>query len=495
MSSKKVLLLVGIFILLCFSVALFSFWAYSRAVSKNIQVKYYPPLETNKNLKYGEVVFLSDYPVVRTYFLKNIKFFPQIKGDFYFQNEVKYFFGKKAFKKIKFVPKNVERNSSYKIFFLGKEFVFSVPVPRSKRVLFNKEKNQIEITFFEPVDEKYFFEEFKLEPDLQGTYVFSDSNKKVIFIPKKIKEDVNYIGVMADKKISFRIDSAKVEDVYFDQNDRELVITTSKPIEEDKLKENFETKPVLKGDFIFNDTKDKIIFKPKSLKADQVYEAKILNEKIKFEYSSVRVKNLYFDKDKQEVTIVFTGPIKESKFFDNFEISPKIDGKFTFDAEKNWVVFKPQKMKIGQLYTITILGSRISFKIYYISSGQSYDKSKYIDINLSSQTMRLYQGGKIVSTYQISSGRPGMETPTGTFHILSKSRLLWSTKYSLYMPYSLRFYNGYFIHELPYWPGGYREGQWHLGIPVSHGCVRLGIGPAERVFNFTNIGTKVIIHY
>jgi len=58
----------------------------------------------------------------------------------------------------------------------------------------------------------------------------------------------------------------------------------------------------------------------------------------------------------------------------------------------------------------------------------------------------------------------------------------------------LNFYNGYFIHELPYWPGGYREGENHLGIPVSHGCVRLGIGAAAKVYQFAAIGTKVVIH-
>ena len=62
------------------------------------------------------------------------------------------------------------------------------------------------------------------------------------------------------------------------------------------------------------------------------------------------------------------------------------------------------------------------------------------------------------------------------------------------MPYSLRFYNGYYIHELPYWPGGYREGEEHLGIPVSHGCVRVGMGAAQNVYNFADIGTLVIIH-
>jgi lipoprotein-anchoring transpeptidase ErfK/SrfK len=52
----------------------------------------------------------------------------------------------------------------------------------------------------------------------------------------------------------------------------------------------------------------------------------------------------------------------------------------------------------------------------------------------------------------------------------------------------------YGLHELPEWPNGYKEGASHLGIPVSHGCVRLGVGAAVRVFNWVEIGTPVVIY-
>lgn len=120
--------------------------------------------------------------------------------------------------------------------------------------------------------------------------------------------------------------------------------------------------------------------------------------------------------------------------------------------------------------------------------------TKRIEIDLSSQTLKLLQGNTIIAHYLISSGRPGMETPRGRFRVLGKEVNHWSRKYSLYMPYSLRFYGDFFIHELPYWPGGYREGRWHLSIPVSHGCVRLGIGAARRVYRFAKIGMGVFIH-
>jgi lipoprotein-anchoring transpeptidase ErfK/SrfK len=50
------------------------------------------------------------------------------------------------------------------------------------------------------------------------------------------------------------------------------------------------------------------------------------------------------------------------------------------------------------------------------------------------------------------------------------------------------------IHELPEWPDGDKNGANDLGSPVSHGCVRLGIGPAERVYNWAEIGTPVVVY-
>ena len=99
----------------------------------------------------------------------------------------------------------------------------------------------------------------------------------------------------------------------------------------------------------------------------------------------------------------------------------------------------------------------------------------------------------MINEFLVSSGKAYYETPIGEFSILNKSELQYSWTYGLYMPYWMNFYGDYGIHELPYWPSGYREGEDHLGFPVSHGCVRLGIGPAEELFNWSEIGTKLYI--
>lgn len=121
---------------------------------------------------------------------------------------------------------------------------------------------------------------------------------------------------------------------------------------------------------------------------------------------------------------------------------------------------------------------------------------KYIDLNVKSQVMAIFENGKLLDAYLISSGKPGMPTPQGIFHIANKFLRAWSKKYGLFMPFWMAVASdgSFGIHELPEWPGGYKEGQFHLGTPVSHGCVRLGVGPAERVYNWAEIGTPVIIH-
>lgn len=121
---------------------------------------------------------------------------------------------------------------------------------------------------------------------------------------------------------------------------------------------------------------------------------------------------------------------------------------------------------------------------------------KYIDINLSQQIMSTFENGKILNSYLISSGKRGMETPKGNFKIENKAPLVWSKTYGLFMPWwNAIVPSGKFgIHELPEWPGGYKEGANHLGIPVSHGCMRLGVGPAKIIYDWAPIGTPLVIY-
>lgn len=103
--------------------------------------------------------------------------------------------------------------------------------------------------------------------------------------------------------------------------------------------------------------------------------------------------------------------------------------------------------------------------------------SKYILIDLGQQVLGLYEHGKLIHLFPISSGKTG--TPTKKFTILSKEKDHYSRKYdNAWMPYSMRLFGDYFLHAgiLP-------------SYPASHGCIRLNYDDAIFVYNWAQVGT------
>jgi len=128
------------------------------------------------------------------------------------------------------------------------------------------------------------------------------------------------------------------------------------------------------------------------------------------------------------------------------------------------------------------------------------DVYKYIDVDVSDQRFRYYQNGYLINDVLTSSGKPSTPTRLGEFTAFSKYDMAYggADGQRWGMPYFIGFYksggleNG--IHELPFL-NGRREGETSLGRAVSHGCVRLGIGEAKKVYDWVEIDkTKVIVH-
>ncbi len=215
-------------------------------------------------------------------------------------------------------------------------------------------------------------------------------------------------------------------------------------------------------------------------------------------------------------------------FWINFNFNPPIEVAYAVDSEKNQFKIIPQTaIQAGIKYDVSVLAK------YKQDSDDSYQKiftsnfeilppppetwerdlilrvaqvrkltrakikeGKYIDVNLAGQVMAIFENGKVLDAFVVSSGKRGMDTPKGSFKIENKAARPWSKTYSLFMPNWMAIVpSGKFgIHELPEWPGGYKEGENHLGTPVSHGCIRLGVGAAKRVFDWAEIGTPVIVY-
>lgn len=126
------------------------------------------------------------------------------------------------------------------------------------------------------------------------------------------------------------------------------------------------------------------------------------------------------------------------------------------------------------------------------------DLYKYIEIDISEQKLKIFENGFNLGEYVVSTGTLKMPTPLGSFKIMSKSEVAYSNAYSLYMPHFMLFTkSGAGIHGLPYWKSGDKfiyEGVNHLGKRVSHGCVRLALDAADRVFDWADKNTSVIVH-
>jgi hypothetical protein len=119
---------------------------------------------------------------------------------------------------------------------------------------------------------------------------------------------------------------------------------------------------------------------------------------------------------------------------------------------------------------------------------------KRIEVSLKTQKLTYYLGPKPMGSFPVSTGRPGHPTPVGTFAVNNKVPRAWSRTAKLWMPWWMSFVGGtYGLHELPEWPGGMKEGENHLGTPVSGGCVRLGVGPAKTLYDWAEVGTEVVV--
>lgn len=105
-------------------------------------------------------------------------------------------------------------------------------------------------------------------------------------------------------------------------------------------------------------------------------------------------------------------------------------------------------------------------------------------ISLDEQLAYLYRNGLRIGVSTVSTGKKGKETPTGVFTILQKKVEHRSTLYDdAPMPYMQRLtWDGVALHagNLP-------------GYPASHGCVRLPLAFARRLYDVTSYGMTVVV--
>jgi len=107
-----------------------------------------------------------------------------------------------------------------------------------------------------------------------------------------------------------------------------------------------------------------------------------------------------------------------------------------------------------------------------------------IAISIEKQTVKIYDDNGFFAEAPVSTGMKGHPTPMGVFSIIQKHKLHHSNIYSnAPMPYMQRItWSGVAMHAgvLP-------------GYPASHGCIRMPMAFAVKMWNWTRMGARVVV--
>jgi lipoprotein-anchoring transpeptidase ErfK/SrfK len=107
-----------------------------------------------------------------------------------------------------------------------------------------------------------------------------------------------------------------------------------------------------------------------------------------------------------------------------------------------------------------------------------------IAVSISKQQVKIYDENGFYAQAPVSTGMAGHSTPMGVFSVIQKHKLHHSNIYSnAPMPFMQRItWSGVALHAgvLP-------------GYPASHGCIRMPMGFAVKMWNWTKMGARVVV--
>jgi lipoprotein-anchoring transpeptidase ErfK/SrfK len=107
-----------------------------------------------------------------------------------------------------------------------------------------------------------------------------------------------------------------------------------------------------------------------------------------------------------------------------------------------------------------------------------------IAVSIDQQKVRIYDANGLFAESPVSTGMKGHSTPMGVFSVIQKNKMHRSNIYSgAPMPYMQRItWSGIALHAgvLP-------------GYPASHGCIRMPMAFAVKMWNWTRMGARVVI--
>jgi lipoprotein-anchoring transpeptidase ErfK/SrfK len=198
------------------------------------------------------------------------------------------------------------------------------------------------------------------------------------------------------------------------------------------------------------------------------------------------------------IMLTFSQPITNRAAVERsieLKTSKQVIGAWYWDGSQT-LVFRPRQYWPAHTtvsFTGHFDGVQAAKGMYgYHTLTQSFSIGDSVIAVASTRTHRtqIYINGKKKYDWPISTGKPGDETPDGSYLTIEKANPveMKGPGYDLMVPFSVRFtWSGDYYHYAP----------WSVGVQgaenVSHGCVNLGQVAAETYYNLAMPGDPVTI--
>ncbi|TAK28190.1 MAG: hypothetical protein EPO21_23000 [Chloroflexota bacterium] len=183
-------------------------------------------------------------------------------------------------------------------------------------------------------------------------------------------------------------------------------------------------------------------------------------------------------------------------------IEPEVDGHFEWSAP-NRVRFVPDDtLPAATRFVITVQAGSENLRGQnggYLEDEHvlsfTTERGKVIDVDLARQVMTLLINDQPVWYGRTATGVRGAETPPGTYAVqykLPTARFRGTnpdgSRYDIPdVPWVMGLFDDYTIHGA-YWRSVF-------GRPGSNGCISLNVADSKLVYDWTPVGTPVVVHY
>lgn len=198
------------------------------------------------------------------------------------------------------------------------------------------------------------------------------------------------------------------------------------------------------------------------------------------------------------ITIMFNRPVRNRATVEHaiqLRTSKPVVGAWYWQDDKT-VIFRPRQYW-PQYTTVTVDGNfdgvQAAPGIYGdrdVHQTLSIGPSLIVVASTRTHYMNVFYKGRLFGRWPISTGRPGDDTPDGTYLTTFKNnpQLMTGPGYSLEVPWSVDVtYSGSFIHDA-YWSVG-EQGF----VNVSHGCINTSPAHAETYYKMEEPGDPATV--